>query len=159
MTALPFEYFDTIKIALTATHALHTSEIFGKLIFDYSYRAAVIDRYLVDHDAPHNIKTKLCVEGIKYNKGEQLALYDPVTGEMINGDVLEDDMKFELDSFNRKVNTEKINRTVFEEIAWYFAPDGQGKTLIYAVNDNCANLILNILKGIYAEGGVDTESV
>lgn len=111
------EYFDAVKIALTATPALHTTEIFGKPIFDYSYRAAVIDGYLVDHDAPHNIKTKLRVEGINYNKGEQLALYDPVTGEMINGDVLEDDMKFEIDSFNRKVITEKFNRTVFEEVA------------------------------------------
>lgn len=153
------EYFDAVKIALTATPALHTTEIFGKPIFDYSYRAAVIDGYLVDHDAPHNIKTKLRVEGINYNKGEQLALYDPVTGEIINGDVLEDDMKFEIDSFNRKVITEKFNRTVFEEIAWDFDPDGQGKTLIYAVNDNHADLIVNILKGIYAEGGVDTEAV
>lgn len=153
------EYFDAVKIALTATPALHTTEIFGKPVFDYSYRAAVIDGYLVDHDAPHNIKTKLRVEGINYHKGEQLVLYDPTTGEMINGADLEDDMKFEVDSFNRKVITEKFNRTVFEEIAWDFDPDGQGKTLIYAVNDSHADLIVNILKEIYAAGGVDSEAV
>lgn len=153
------EYFDAVKIALTATPALHTTEIFGKPVFNYSYREAVIDGYLVDHDAPHNIRTKLRVEGINYQKGEQLAIYDPVTGEVLNSAELEDDMKFEIDSFNRQVITENFNRTVLEEIAWDFDPDGQGKTLIYAVDDNHADLIVKILKEIYAEGGVDNDTV
>lgn len=153
------EYFDAVKIALTATPALHTTEIFGKPVFNYSYREAVIDGYLVDHDAPHNIRTKLRVEGIKYEKGEQLAIYDPVTGEVLNSAELEDDMKFEIDTFNRQVITENFNRTVLKEIAWDFNPDGQGKTLIYAVDDNHADLIVKILKEIYAEGGVDNDTV
>lgn len=153
------EYFDAVKIALTATPALHTTEIFGKPVFNYSYREAVIDGYLVDHDAPHNIRTKLRVEGINYQKGEQLAIYDPVTKEVLNSAELEDDMKFDIDSFNRQIITENFNRTVFEEIAWDFNPDGQGKTLIYAVDDNHADLIVKILKEIYAEGGVDNDTV
>lgn len=153
------EYFDAVKVALTATPALHTTEIFGKPVFNYSYREAVIDGYLVDHDAPHSIKTKLRVEGINYQKGEQLAIYDPVTGEVLNSDELEDDMKFEIDSFNREVITEPFNRTVLNEIAWDLNPDGQGKTLIYAVDDNHADLIVKILKEIYAEGGVDNDAV
>lgn len=153
------EYFDAVKIALTATPALHTTEIFGKPVFNYSYREAVIDGYLVDHDAPHNIRTKLRVEGIKYEKGEQLAIYDPVTGEVLNSAELEDDMKFEIDTFNRQVITENFNRTVLNEIAWDLNPDGQGKTLIYAVDDSHADLIVKILKKIYAEGGVDNDTV
>lgn len=153
------EYFDAVKLALTATPALHTTEIFGKPVFNYSYREAVIDGYLVDHDAPHNIKTKLRVEGINYQKGEQLAIYDPVTGEVMNSADLEDDMKFEIDSFNREVITEPFNRTVLNEIAWDLNPDGKGKTLIYAVDDNHADLIVKILKGIYSEGGVDNDAV
>lgn len=153
------EYFDAVKVALTATPALHTTEIFGKPVFNYSYREAVIDGYLVDHDAPHNIRTKLRVEGIKYEKGEQLAIYDPVTGEVLNSAELEDDMKFEIDSFNRQIITENFNRTVLKEIAWDLNPDGQGKTLIYAVDDNHADLIVKILKEIYAEGGVDNDTV
>lgn len=153
------EYFDAVKVALTATPALHTTEIFGKPVFNYSYREAVIDGYLVDHDAPHNIKTKLSIEGINYKKGEQLAVYDPITGEVLNSDELEDDMKFEIDSFNRQVITEKFNRAVFEEIAWDFNPDGEGKTLIYAVDDEHADLIVKVLKEIYAEGGVDNDAV
>lgn len=153
------EYFDAVKVALTATPALHTTEIFGKPVFNYSYREAVIDGYLVDHDAPHNIKTKLRVEGINYQKGEQLAIYDPVTGEVMNSADLEDDMKFEIDSFNREVITEPFNRTVLNEIAWDLNPDGKGKTLIYAVDDNHADLIVKILKEIYSEVGVDNDAV
>lgn len=153
------EYFDAVKVALTATPALHTTEIFGKPVFNYSYREAVIDGYLVDHDAPHSIKTKLRIEGINYQKGEQLAIYDPNTGEVLNSADLEDDMKFEIDTFNRQVITEPFNRTVLEEIAWDFNPDGEGKTLIYAVDDNHADLIVTILKDIYAGGGVASDVV
>ena len=44
------EYFDAVKIALTATPALHTTKIFGKPEFEYSYRQAVVDGFLVDHE-------------------------------------------------------------------------------------------------------------
>lgn len=153
------EYFDAVKIALTATPALHTTEIFGKPVFNYSYREAVIDGYLVDHNVPHNIRTKLRIEGIKYEKGDQLAIYDPITGEILNSATLEDDMKFEVDSFNRQVITENFNRTVLNEIAWDFNKEGKGKTLIYAVNDNHADIIVNILKEIYAEKGINNDTV
>lgn len=153
------EYFDAVKVALTATPALHTTEIFGKPVFNYSYREAVIDGYLVDHDAPHSIKTKLRIEGINYQKGEQLAIYDPTTGEVLNSDELEDDMKFEIDTFNRQVVTVPFNRTVLEEIAPDLNPDGEGKTLIYAVDDDHADLIVSILKDIYSEYGIDNDAV
>ena len=44
------EYFDAVKIALTATPALQTTRIFGPAVFTYSYREAVIDGFLVDHE-------------------------------------------------------------------------------------------------------------
>ena len=153
------EYFDAVKIGLTATPALHTTEIFGKPVFNYSYREAVIDGYLVDHDAPHNIKTKLGVEGINYHAGEQLVMYDPITGSVLNSDELEDDMKFDIDTFNRQVITENFNRTVLNEIAWNLNPDGQGKTLIYAVNDSHADLIVKILTEIYTKAGISNDVV
>jgi hypothetical protein len=46
------EYFDAVKVGLTATPALHTTDIFGDPIFTYSYRQAVIDGYLIDHEPP-----------------------------------------------------------------------------------------------------------
>lgn len=153
------EYFDAVKVALTATPALHTTEIFGKPVFTYSYREAVIDGYLVDHDAPHDIHTKLRDNGIMYKKGETLAIYDPTTGEVLNSDELEDDMKFEIDKFNKDIITENFNKAVFEEIAMDFNPDGDGKTLIYAVDDNHADLIVKILKDIYSKYGIDNDVV
>jgi type I restriction enzyme R subunit len=153
------EYFDSIKIALTATPALHTSDIFGKPVFNYSYRKAVIEGYLVDHDAPHNIVTKLSKDGIKYEKGETVAVYDPVTGEITNSSELEDELKFDIEKFNRQVITENFNRTVLEEIAKDLNPDGEGKTLIYAVDDSHADLIVKILKEIYEPYGVDNDAI
>ncbi|MDO4891646.1 MAG: DEAD/DEAH box helicase family protein, partial [Coriobacteriaceae bacterium] len=58
------DYFDAMKIALTATPALHTTQIFGAPVFQYTYREAVIDGYLVDHDVPHTLKTKLTEGGM-----------------------------------------------------------------------------------------------
>jgi len=153
------EYFDAVKIALTATPALHTTEIFGKPVFNYSYREAVIEGYLVDHDAPHNLGTKLSTEGIHYDKGESVAIYDPVTGEITNSDELEDELNFDVESFNRKVITEPFNRTVLEEIAKSINPDGEGKTLIYAVDNSHADLIVKLLKEIYEEYGVDNDAI
>lgn len=153
------EYFDAVKVALTATPALQTTEIFGKPVFNYSYREAVIDGYLVDHDVPHNLGTKLSTEGIHYKTGETVAIYDPVTGEITNSDELEDELDFDIESFNRKVITENFNRTVLEEIAKDLDPEGEGKTLIYAVDDAHADLIVKILKEIYSEYGVDNDAI
>lgn len=153
------EYFDAVKIALTATPALHTTQIFGAPVFNYSYREAVIDGYLVDHDVPHKLGTKLSIEGINYNKGDTVAIYDPITGEITNSDELEDELNFDIESFNRQVITESFNRTVLEEIAKYINPEGDGKTLIYAVDDAHADLIVKILKEIYEEYGVDNNAI
>ncbi len=153
------EYFDAVKIAMTATPALHTSEIFGKPVFNYSYREAVIEGYLVDHDAPHNLGTKLSTEGIHYKKGESVAVYDPVTGEITNVDELEDELDFDIESFNKRVITEPFNKTVLEEIAKHVNPDGEGKTLVYAVDDSHADLVVKILKEIYSEYGVDNDAI
>lgn len=153
------EYFDAVKIALTATPALHTTEIFGTPVFNYTYREAVIEGYLVDHDAPHTLKTKLAIEGIRYDKGDVVALYDPVTGEITNSHELEDELNFDIESFNRKVITESFNKTVLEEIAKYINPDGLGKTLIFAVDDAHADLIVKLLKEIYQEYGVDRDAI
>jgi len=153
------EYFDAVKIALTATPALHTCEIFGKPVFNYSYREAVIEGYLIDHDAPHSLKTKLAEEGIHYKPGDTVILYDPVTGEVTNSAELEDELNFDIDSFNKEVITEPFNRTVLEEIAKYINPDGEGKTLIFAVNDSHADMIVNILREIYSKYGVDNEAI
>lgn len=155
------EYFDAVKIALTATPALHTTHIFGNPVFKYTYREAVIEGYLVDYDAPHKIKTQFNTEGIKYSKGETLALYDPVTHEITNSEVLQDEMNFDVEKFNKQIITPSFNRTVLEEIARDIDPEDvmQGKTLIYAVDDEHADLIVKILKEIYTNYGIDNDAI
>ena len=153
------EYFDAFKVALTATPALHTTEIFGKPVFNYSYREAVIDGYLVDYDAPHTIKTKLSKEGVHYKKGDTLAIYNPITGEIINSAELEDELAFDVDKFNRDIILPNFNKTVLNEIAKDINPEGKEKTLIYAVNDAHADMIVDILKKIYSDYGIDNDAV
>ena len=156
------EYFDAVKIALTATPALQTTEIFGPPVFKYTYREAVIEGYLVDHDAPHELSTVLSKGGIHYKKGDMVTRYDPVTGEITNSELLDDELNFDVEAFNRKVITEPFNRAVLSEIARDIDPDSpdvQGKTLIYAVNDDHADLIVKILKDIYTKMGVDNDAI
>ena len=155
------DYFDAFKVALTATPALHTTQIFGAPVYSYTYRNAVIDGYLVDHEPPHIIKTKLVEEGIHLKKGQTVVKYDPTTGEIINGAELEDDVDFEIDSFNRRIIVESHTKEALKEVAKYISPYDEGKTLIFATNDNHADMIVRLLKEIYTEilGGVDDDSI
>lgn len=156
------EYFDAVKIALTATPALQTTQIFGQPVFKYTYREAVLDGYLVDHDAPHHLVTSLGVGGIHYKDGDTVKLFDPVTGEITNSELIEDELDFEIEQFNRRVITRPFNEAVLAEIARDIDPENpeeQGKTLIYAVDDSHADMIVDILRNIYRESGVDNEAI
>lgn len=160
------EYFDAFKVALTATPALHTTMIFGEPVNNnghgYSYRDAVIDGYLVDHEPPHLIETELTRDGVHYNKGDKVAKYNKFTGELINGAELEDDIDFEVDAFNKKVIIESHTRVALEEVAKYIDPENdEGKTLIFAASDAHADMIVRLLKEIFREtiGGVDDDSI
>ena len=76
--------------------------------------------------------------------------------------MIEDELDFDVDSFNKQVIVESFNRTVLEEIAKNIDPESpreQGKTLIYAVNDDHADMIVSILKDIYTEYGVDNDAI
>ena len=153
------DFFDAVKIALTATPALHTTEIFGRPVYEYSYRRAVIDGFLSDHDAPHIIETKLSTQGIKYNQGDTVAIYDPITGEITNSAELSDEIEFDLENFNRQVITESFNRTVLAEIAQNINPEDDSKTLIFAADDNHADMIVKILREIYEPSGISNDAV
>ncbi|NFH92017.1 type I restriction-modification system endonuclease [Clostridium botulinum] len=156
------EYFDAFKVALTATPALQTTMIFGKTVYNYSYREAVIDGYLVDHEPPHLIETELTRDGVHFKKGDTVAKYNKYTGELINGAEIDDDLDFEIDQFNKKVIVESHTRAALEEVANHIDPENdEGKTLIFAASDAHADMIVRLLKEIYTEtmGGVDDDSI
>ncbi len=153
------EYFDAVKIALTATPALHTTQIFGEPVFTYSYREAVIDGWLVDHDPPYIINTEFIQNKAKFKKGEELAVYDPNTNELLNGAVLEDEMDFDVSDFNRNIVLPDNTRKVLEEVSNYLNPESGEKTLIFAVNDAHADTIVDTLRKIYEPFGISNDAI
>jgi type I restriction enzyme R subunit len=148
------DYFDAVKIGLTATPAPHTVEIFGKPVFTYTYREAVIDGWLVDHEPPHQVVTRLAKEGIKWEKGDTIPVYDSVTKQVTNIEDIPDEVKLEIDHFNKLVLTENFNRTVARELIKHLNPDGEEKTLIFAANDDHADKVVRILKEEFEASGV-----
>jgi|SRR5208337_1078112 len=70
----------------------------------YSYREAVIDGYLIDHEPPVQITTALSQAGIKFAKNEEIELIDPRTGK-IDLARTPDEIKFAVDEFNKNVVT------------------------------------------------------
>jgi type I restriction enzyme R subunit len=94
------EHLDAVKIGLTATPALHTVQIFGEPLPDasYSYREAVIDGWLIDHEPPHRIVSRLAEDGIVWQLGEEMEIYDPGTSQI---DLIHapDEVKIEIEQF------------------------------------------------------------
>lgn len=152
------DYFDAFKIGMTATPALHTKEIFGDLVFDYSYRQAVIDGNLVDHEPPYNISTNLNSEGIKWEKGDRPQAYDAETGEITDLEALDDELKFDVEHFNKQVLNDNFNRTVVKYLTENLDPNGQEKTLIFAARDSHADTILYMLKEEFEKIGVEVHN-
>ncbi|MCS4301203.1 type I restriction-modification system endonuclease [Chryseobacterium sp. BIGb0232] len=149
------DYFDAFKIGMTATPALHTTEIFGESVYNYSYRKAVIDGNLVDHEPPFNIKTLLNTEGITWEKGEKPQVYDGETGEITDLDELEDELKFDVEHFNKQVLNDNFNRAVVQELVKNLDPEGNEKTIIFAARDSHADTIINMLGEEFEKIGVD----
>jgi type I restriction enzyme R subunit len=139
------EHFDAVKIGLTATPALHTVEIFGDPIYTYSYREAVVDGYLIDHEPPIRIETALAQAGIKFKAGEEVEILNTRTGEVDLAHT-PDEINFDVDDFNRKVVTVPFNRVVAEELARHIDPDLPGKTLVFAISDAHADIVVDELK-------------
>jgi type I restriction enzyme R subunit len=149
------DYFDATAIGMTATPALHTTEIFGTPIYNYSYQEAVIDGFLIDHEPPYLIKTKLGEEGIIWEKGEKPKVYDKENNQIIELAKLEDELAINIEGFNKMVITEPFNRTVCSQLVQQIDPDCDEKTLIFAASDEHADLVVSILKEEYEKIGCD----
>src|SRR5262245_24766007 len=139
------EHFDAVKVGLTATPALHTVQIFGDPIFTYSYREAVIDGHLIDHEPPLRITTKRGREGIIFAQDEEIELFDTESGE-VNLARTPDEVKFDIEDFNKRVITVPFNTTVTNALAEHIDPNLPGKTLIFAVSDAHADIVVEEVK-------------
>jgi type I restriction enzyme R subunit len=144
------DYFDATRIALTATPALHTREIFGAPVFRYGYRQAVIDGFLIDHRPPRRITTALSQTGISFEAGEEVNVMDPRTGQIDLFD-LDDQVDFEVAEFNKKVYTRAFNRAVADAVARECPPTDRGKTLLFAARDDHADILVDELRAALTE--------
>ncbi|MFZ2171081.1 MAG: type I restriction-modification system endonuclease [Methylococcaceae bacterium] len=138
------DYFDAVKIGLTATPAKHTTEIFGKPVFTYSYREAVADDWLIDHEPPIRYETLLSQNGIHFDKGIQVSVINTQSGEIELAE-LEDELNFEVETFNRSVITESFNQVICTQLAQEIDPFGDEKTLIFCATDLHADMVKRLL--------------
>jgi type I restriction enzyme R subunit len=154
------DYFDAYKIGLTATPALHTTQIFGAPIYTYSYREAVIDGYLVDYEPPVQITTELSMQGIRWKAGEDIKVFNGRYNQ-IELFRTPDEIELKVEDFNRKVITESFNRVVCDYLAQELDPASRQKTLIFCATDAHADMVVDLLKKAFADryGSVDDDAV
>ena len=154
------DYYDAFKIGLTATPALHTTQIFNAPVFTYSYREAVIDGFLIDHEPPVQITTELSNQGIVWKVGEDVSVYDS-TKDAVELFQTPDEIRIEVAEFNKKVITRPFNKVVCDFLAQELDPSSKEKTLIFCAGDSHCDLVVELLKdafkGVY--GSVDDDSV
>lgn len=150
------DHFDAVKIGLTATPALHTVEIFGKPVFTYSYREAVIDGHLIDHEPPIRITTALSESGIHFGVNEEVPFIHPPSGQM-ELFTLPDALDFDVEGFNRTVVTEPFNRAVADELTKFIDLNDPDKTLVFAASDAHADIVVKALRDAFREAYGDIE--
>ena len=138
------DYFDAVKVGLTATPAKHTSDIFGAPLYTYSYREAVADDWLIDHEPPIRYTTLLTQKGIDFKQGDAVERIQLQTGA-ISAEQLDDDLHFDVTSFNKAVLNNNFNRVICEALSSELDPFGNAKTLIFSATDAHADTVVQML--------------
>lgn len=144
------EYFDAVKIGLTATPARHTTQIFGLPVYTYTYREAVAEDWLIDHEPPIRYTTVLSENNIHFEKGEKVEVVNTYSGDQ-ELTTLEDELEFSVESFNRRVINEDFNRVICEELVKELVPDGREKTMIFCATDLHADSVKRLLDEAFKE--------
>lgn len=153
------EHFDAVRIGLTATPAAHTLAYFKDTVFEYGYRQAVQDGYLVDYDAV-KVQSGVRINGVFLSENEAVKFIDPETGQR-RLDRLEAERQFDASAIEREITVPDSNRKVLEEVKKY-AEDHERttgrfpKTLIFAVNDqpftSHAQSIVELCRQVFGRG-------
>ncbi len=153
------EYFDAVKIGLTATPALHTVAYFGNPISRYPIEEAILDGYLVDYNAV-KINSGIRMTGVFLKEGEQVERVDTKTGQL-QIENLEDERVYNATEVERKITVPDSNKKVIAEIAKYALEFEKErghfpKTLIFAVNDvshtSHADQLVSVCKEVFNRG-------
>lgn len=153
------DYFDAIKVGLTATPAAHTMAYFEHLVYRYDYERAVREGYLVDYDVV-KVKSDVRMNGVFLREGEQIDQVDPDSGAH-QLDLLEDERVFDAAQVERSITAPDSNRKMLGELKRYAdaheAETGRfPKTLIFATNDlphiSHADQLVELAKDVFGRG-------
>lgn len=132
------DYFDAVKVGLTATPAAHTMAYFDHLAYRYDYERAVREGYLVDYNVVR-VRSDVRMNGVFLKEGEQVDIVNPESGAK-QLDLLEDERSFDASTVERKITAPDSNRKIIQELKRH-ADEHQAeygrfpKMLIFAVND------------------------
>lgn len=153
------DWFDAVKIGLTATPASHTMAYFDNLVYRYDYERAVREGYLVDYDVVR-VKSDVRMNGVFLREGEQVDEVDPDSG-VRQLDLLEDERQFDASQVERAITAPDSNRKILNELKRYAdeheAETGRfPKTLIFAANDlphtSHADQLVDLARDIFGRG-------
>jgi type I restriction enzyme R subunit len=153
------DYFDAVKIGLTATPATHTLAMFKNKVFSYGTEQAVLDGYLVDYDVV-KIKSGIHINGAFLKEGELVGEIDTRTGaEKL--DELEDEREFRADEIEKDITSPDSTRKIIRAIKKYIDQHEEQykrfpKILIFAVNDlphiSHADEVVKTCKEVFNKG-------
>ena len=152
-------YFDAIKIGLTATPAAHSLSLFEEVIYRYNTEQGILDGFLSDYE-PVKINSNILMNGVFLKEGELVGSVDTETGVEVL-DRLEDERVYASTEIERDITSPDTNRKIIKEIAKY-AYDHEKETnrfpkiLIFAVNDiphiSHADQLVKICREEFAQG-------
>jgi type I restriction enzyme R subunit len=153
------DYFDAVKIGLTATPATHTLAMFKHKVFTYSTEQAILDGYLVDYEAI-KIKSDIRINGAFLKEGELVGEIDMATGaEKL--DELEDEREFGASEIEAKITSPDSTRKIISALKKHTDEHEENynrfpKILIFVVNDlphiSHADEVVRTCKEIYGKG-------
>jgi len=154
-------YFDAIRIGLTATPAAHTTSYFKEIVYRYEYERAVREGHLVDYDVV-KVNSNVRLKGIFLQEGEQVGVIDRESGaEQL--DLMEDERQFESEEVVRErcVTSPDSNRKIVEALKAHCLEHEQKygrfpKTLIFAAHDlphiSHADQLVEICRDVFGRG-------
>ena len=137
---LIYQYFDCIKIGLTATprerETQSTFDLFGKATAEYSYDEAIMDKVLVPYSA-HIISTKVLGEGIKQENLDKF-LKDILRRQEVDPDTFEPTGS-EFDRVFMDDNTNALIIKIFMETCYKSDEGKPAKSIFFCASKNHAN--------------------
>ena len=151
------EYFDAHVVGLTATPTKQTIGFFQQnLVSEYTYAQSVADGVNVDFEV-YRIQTEISAKGALIEAGTIVPKMDKRTRKE-RWEALDEDFDYEASDLDRSVTSKAQIRLVLEtfrdRLFTEIFPNRSvvPKTLIFAKDDNHAEVIVNTVRDVFGKG-------